>query len=276
MADQSDVEIALVSEITNIFYPAGLSAGGPLTQAVKIYRGWPSTASLRTDLAAGTLNVTVFPIADTSRNTTRWADGVVSTSRTTPSLTVSVSGNSATFAGSAATGQLAGLLVDALTVVHRTVTADTPELVAAALGQLIRMRRIALVSGATVTVPGARLLVGRVEVDQPVLRWTRSQLQQFRISCWCPDPISRDGVASAIDNSLSSRSFIDLGDGSTGRLRYVGTTEFDQSQDAALYRRDLVYSVDYLTTVSDALPSMIFGDTTLAPLGSGIVKNLLS
>ena len=108
MADQSDVEIALVSEITNIFYPAGLSAGGPLTQAVKIYRGWPSTASLRTDLAAGTLNVTVFPIADTSRNTTRWADGVVSTSRTTPSLTVSVSGNSATFAGSAATGSWPG------------------------------------------------------------------------------------------------------------------------------------------------------------------------
>ncbi len=276
MADQSDVETALVSQITNILYPNGLSASGLLTQAAKIYRGWPSTASLRTDLAAGTLNVTVFPKADTLRNTTRWTDGVVSTSGTSPSLTVSVSGNSATFAGSAATGQLAGLLVDALTVVHRTVAADTPELVAAALGQLIRARRIALVSGATVTVPGAGLLVGRVVADQTVLCWTRSQLQLFRISCWCPDPTSRDSVASAIDNALSARSFIELNDGSTGRLRYVGTTEFDQSQDAALYRRDLVYSVDYLTTVADALPPMIFGDTTLAPLGSGIVKSLLS
>ncbi len=276
MADQSDVENALVSTITNILYPNGYSSGGVLTQTVKIYRGWPNTASLRTDLAAGTLNVTVFPKADTSRNTTRWAEGLVSTGAATPSLTVNVTGPCATFAGSAETGQLAGLLVDSLAVVHRTVTGDTPELVAAALAELIRTQRIAVATGATVTVPGAALLLGRIVADQPVLCWTRSQLQQFRISCWCPDPTSRDSVASTIDSALSSVGFIALSDGSSGRLRYVATTEFDRSQDAALYRRDLVYSVDYLTTVSNTLPSMIFGDTTLAPLGSGSVTTLLS
>lgn len=154
MADQSDVENALVSAITNILYPSGSSSGGVLTQTVKIYRGWPNTASLRTDLAAGTLNVTVFPKADTSRNTTRWAEGLVSTGGATPSLTVNVTGPCATFAGSADTGQLAGLLVDLLAVVHRTVTGDTPELVAAVLAELIRTRRIAVVAGATITVPG--------------------------------------------------------------------------------------------------------------------------
>jgi hypothetical protein len=276
MADQSDVENALVSTITAVLYPNGSSSSGTLAQAVKIYRGWPNTASLRTDLAAGTLNVTVFPKADTSRNTTRWAEGLVLTSTTTASLTVNVTGTSVTFGGSAGTGQLAGMLVDSLGVVHRTVTGDTPELVAAALAELIRTQRIALVNGATVTVPGAGLLLARVVADQSVLCWTRSQLQQFRISCWCPDPSSRDCVASTIDNALSSVSFISLSDGSSGRLRYVGTTEFDQSQDAALYRRDLVYSVDYLTTVSNTLPTMIFGDTTLAPLGSGSVTTLLS
>ncbi len=276
MADQSDVATALVSAITTILYPNGAASVGLLAQTVKIYRGWPNTASLRTDLAANSLNVTVFPIADTARNTTRWADGLVPTSSVTPPLTVSVSGTSAIFGGSADAGQLAGLLVDSMAVVHRTVAADTPELVAATLGQLIRTKRIALVSGATVTVPGAGLLLGRVVADQPVLRWTRSQQQQFRISCWCPDPASRDSVASVIDTALSPHSFLAFNDGSTGRLRYVGTTEFDQSQDAALYRRDLVYSVDYLTIVSDVLPSMIFGDTTLAPLGSGNVKTLLS
>ena len=276
MADQSDVENALVSTITNVLYPNGSSSGGALAQTVKIYRGWPNTASLRTDLAAGTLNVTVFPKADTSRNTTRWVEGLMRTGNVTPSLTVNVIGSSATFAGSAGTGQLAGLLVDSLAVVHRTVAEDTPELVAAALAELIRTQRIALVNGATITVPGVGLLLGRIVADQPVLCWTRSQLQQFRISCWCPDPTSRDSVASTIDNALSSISFIALNDGSSGRLRYVATTEFDQSQDAALYRRDLVYSVDYLTTISNTLPSMIFGDTTLAPLGSGGVTTLLS
>ncbi len=276
MADQSDVEAAIVAAVTAILYPNGTSADGLLGQTVKIYRGWPHTAALRSDLAAGTLNVTVFPKAHTSRNTTRWAEGLVPTATAAPSLTVSVNGTSATFAGSAAAGQLAGLLVNSLAVVHRTVAGDTPDLVAATLGQLLRAQRIALVNGATVAVPGAALLLGRVVADQPVLRWTRSQLQQFLISCWCPDPGSRDGVAAAIDAALSSVGFIALGDGSSGRLRYVGTTEFDQSQDAALYRRDLIYSVDYLTTVADVLPSMIFGDTVLGPIGSGSVSNLLS
>ena len=276
MADQSDVETALVSVITNALYPNGTLAEGIIPQTMKIYRGWPNTASLRTDLAADTLTVTVFPIADTSRNTTRWADGLVPTGNVTPSLSVTVSGTTVAFAGLAEAGQLAGILVDSLAVVHRTVVGDTPELVAATLGQLIRAQRIVLVDGATVTIPGAGLLLGRVVAEQPVLRWTRSQLQQFRVSCWCPSPTSRDTIASAIDTALASLSFIDLSDGSSGRLRYVGTTEFDQSQDAALYRRDLAYSVDYLTTISEVLPSMIFGDTTLAPPGSSIVKSLLS
>ena len=276
MADQSDVAAALVSEITDILYPSGLSHGGLLSQTVKIYRGWPSTASLRTDLAANTLNVSVFANVSTPCNTTRWAEGCIPSVNVTPSLKVDVSGTSATFSGTASTGQLAGLLVDTLAVVHRTMAGDSPELVAATLASMIRSRRIALANGGTVTVPGAGLLVGRVVADQTMLRWTRSQLQQFRISCWCPDPDSRDRVVSAIDTALATRTFIDLADGSSGRLRYEGTTEFDQSQDAALYRRDLIYSVDYLTTVTDVLPSMIFGDTTLAPLGSGIVKSLLS
>jgi hypothetical protein len=274
MADQSDVEAALVSAITNVLYPNGLSSDGLLSQTCKVFRGWPNTASLRADLAAGRLNVTVFPDTET-RNTTRWPDDIVSATGTTPSLSVQTDSVSATFSGSADGGQLAGLLVDRLAVVHRTVAGDTPELVAANLGAMIRTQRIATVAGATVTVPGAGLIVGRVVADQAVLRWTRSQCQRFRLTFWCPDPTSRDRAAAAIDAALSRQTFIDLDDGTTGRLRFVSTTVFDQSQDAALYRRDLIYSVDYLTTVADVLPSMIFGDVTLAPIGAAVTQSLL-
>ena len=276
MADESDVEATLVSMISGVLYPNGLSSAGLLSQPVKIYRGWPNAASLRADLAAGTLNVTVFPEAGATRNTTRWPDGVVSSSGGTATLSVQVTGSSATFSGAAGLGQVAGLLVDRLAVVHRTVAGDTPDLVAATLGKLINSQRITTVSWSTVTVPGVGFMVGRVVADTSVLRWTRSQLQRFRITCWCPTPTSRDLVAPAIDTALASSAFITFGDGSSGRLRYVGTTLFDQSHDAALYRRDLVYSVDYLTTVADVLLSMIFGDTTLAPMGAGIVQSLLS
>ena len=276
MADQSDVEAALVTAVTAVLYPDGLSSKGLLSTSVKVYRGWPNAAALRADLGAGTLNVTVFPEAGTTRNTTRWTDGIVSSQIVAPSLDVQVTGTTARFSGTAAAGQLAGLLVDRLAVVHRTVTGDTPELVAATLGAFIRTQRIATVIGAAVTVPGAGLVVGRVVCDQTALHWTRSQVQHFRVTCWCPDPASRDLVAAAIDAALSAVTFLDLADGSAGRLRYVGGTVFDQSHDAALYRRDLVYSVEYLTTVAEALPSMIFGDTTLAPMGAGVVESLLS
>ena len=44
----------------------------------------------------------------------------------------------------------------------------------------------------------------------------------------------------------------------------------------ALYRRDLVYSVEYATTVSVTMPSMIFGDATMSPRGPGVARSLLS
>ena len=114
MADQSDVENALVSAITNILYPNGLSSAGLLAQSVKIYRGWPNTASLRTRSGGGHAERDRVP---ESRHVTQHdalgGRRCVPTSSATPALTVSVSGNSATFAGSADVGQLAGLLVDA-------------------------------------------------------------------------------------------------------------------------------------------------------------------
>ena len=65
---------------------------------------------------------------------------------------------------------------------------------------------------------------------------------------WCPDPAVRDTVAGAIDTALASLRFIALPDGTQGRLIYAGGADFDQSQDAALYRRDLLYGVEYATT----------------------------
>ena len=61
MADQSDVEIALVNVVAAALYPDGtdkFSVPGP---DCRIYRGWPNSAALDADLAAGKINVTVFP-----------------------------------------------------------------------------------------------------------------------------------------------------------------------------------------------------------------------
>jgi hypothetical protein len=276
MADQSDVEAALAHLVSGVIYPQGTNAPSILGVDCRIYRGWPNSAALNADLAAKRVNITVFPEPRQQLNTTRWSDEFMPVAAVAPTLTVSVDGNAATFGGSAAPGQVAGLLADNMAVVHRTEAGDTPAMVAAILASYLRTQRAAVLSDATVTVPGARLLIGRVVADQRFTEELRRQLQRFRITCWCPDPASRDAAAAAVDVALAAQPFIALPDGTQGRLRFVSSAVFDQSQDAQLYRRDLVYSVDYSTTQTTTLPSMIFGDATFAPRGAGIVHTLLS
>lgn len=275
MADQSDVEAALVRAIGAVLYPAGAAAPSLVGVLCRVYRGWPNAAALDADLAAGVVNVTVFPQPGHMTNTTRWADEVTVPTLVLPQLNVTVTGQTAKFSGIAVAGQIAGLLVDGLAVVHRTTATDTPALVAAVLASQIRTQRIALLSGTAVTVPGAGLLIGRVVADQMTLVATRRQRQGFRISFWCPDPGSRDAVAGAVDGALSALDFIALPDSTAGRLRFVASSAFDQGEDARLYRRDLVYDVDYATTVASVLPEMIFGDLAVAPDGGAVVLNRL-
>jgi hypothetical protein len=269
MADQSDVETALADLAVGVLYPGGLAAPSLLGMACLVYRGWPDGQALERDLAAGMVHVSVFPASGEQRNTTRWAEEFSPLATVAPSLSIGVAGNVATIGGRADPGQLVGLLVDNMAVVHRTRAGDTPAMVAAVLAADIRTRRVAVLDGAHVTVPGAGRMIGRVVADQAVLGETRRQRAGFRLSCWCADPVTRDAVAGAIDAAMSLRNFIGLADGMQGRLRHVSTSVFDEGRKAGIFRRDLVYDVEYATTALTKLPSMIFGDVTVSPGGGG-------
>ena len=262
MADQSDVENALVNLVSGSLYPNGTDAASLPGPDCRIYRGWPSSAALDKDLSAGTINVTVFPGSGAGRTTTRYAEQWVG-SPAEPSLTAEVAGTSVTFGGTAESGQIAGILVDSRSYAYRIQTGDTPELVAANLAAMARDNSVVQLSGSIVTIAGAGSLEARIVADAPAKQEVRRQEQDFRISCWCPTPASRDAAAAAIDQSLSSIRFLALPDGTQGRLVYSGTTVFDQSQNASLYRRDLMYSVEYATIRSASQPAMLFGNLVL-------------
>ena len=78
----------------------------------------------------------------------------------------------------------------------------------------------------------------------------------------------RDTTSSLIDQSLSASTFVTLADGSSARLRNIGTRVFDQSQNANLYRRDLLLEVEYATIITQTLPSVVFGISGLLPNGT--------
>ncbi len=259
MADQSDVESALVTVASNALYPNGTAAASVPGVDCRIYRGWPNAAALDSDLRAGIVNVTVFPSPDPGRATTRYQQEWVAAA-VAPTLTTSVSANTVSFGGIGDSGQVAGILADASTYAYRTAAGDTPASVAANLAAQIRADRIVLVSASTVTIPGAGRLVARVVADASAWKEIRRQSRSFRITCWCPTPVLRDLAAIAIDQLLADMPFLDLADGTQARLIYCGTAVFDQSQDALLYRRDLLYSAEYVTTLAASMPSMLFGE----------------
>jgi hypothetical protein len=277
MADQSDVENALVAAITATLYPnsaaeASIICTGRVT--IRVYRGWPVSAALQDDLANGVVNVSVFPNGE-PRDTTRYPTAWTVTTATIPTLTVAVANSTVAFAGTTAAGQMAGIALDGATYVYLVQTGDTTALVAAALAaQIIAAGQIVQIAGATLTIPAASRLFARVEQSQSAFRETRRQKQSFRVSCWCPDPILRDQVAAAIDATMANTTFLTLADGTAARITLAGGATIDQSENATLYRRDLIYAADYATTLTAAQPAMVFGTGTLSS-PAGALSSLL-
>ena len=262
MADQSDVEAALVELVSSALYPGGPAAGSAVGPICRVYRGWPSSAALDEDLAAGTVNVSVFPLAGQQRNTTRFPD-VWTVRPNHERLQVKVTDDSVTFSGCADAGQVAGLLLDQTTYRYVTKAGDTPRRVALGLIGQLGPKRLALLLDETIRFYNVGRLVARVVGPAVATREVRRQQQAFRLSFWCPTPAVRDHVVALADLSLAAQSFIDLPDGSSARLRYVRSETIDRASDATLFRRDLIYDVEYATMLQEVQAAMLFGDLRL-------------
>ncbi len=271
MADQSDVEAALAALVAGFLYPHGTAAACAVGFGCRVYRGWPQRVALDADLAAGLAHISVVAGVSGQRTTTRYPDEWRSMRPRTPTLVAVATVGGVTFSGDAAAGQLVGVAVGGVGYVHRTVTGNSPVGVAAELATLIPGSHAV---GAVLSIPGV-LATARVVADQTGSRETRRQPQAFRVICWTATPGPRDVLASCVDAALSAVDFIGLADGSAGRLRFVSSGLSDRARDAGLYRRDLLYSVDYATTQTSVLPSLLFHGTTLRA-GGGAARETLT
>ena len=224
---------------------------------VRAHRGWPLPASLNTSLAAEALTITVRAKPGTWRETTRWPSRW-RTSPVMPGLTVTVAGDTATFAGTGGDGQIAGVAADGQGWVYRSRAGDTAELVASSLAQLVIPGRLAIASGASVRLPGATDLLARTGADAVASREKRRQEQVFEIVLWCPDPLARDWAGALIDFAVSETPFLDV-DGEACRLLGRGVSDDDGMETARLYKREVELLVEYPTLEQATQPTMLFG-----------------
>jgi hypothetical protein len=262
MADISDVEQALADVVTSILYPAGSSQSSIIGALCRVYRGWPNSATLNADLSVGTVNITVLSDNDSGRTTTRylpeWQNQTAQ-----PGVLTAVAGQTINIFGSPMVGDIIGALIDGSTYAYRVQSGDTNDLVASNLALLIQSSLPASARMSVITVPGAHSIAVRAVRCGYVSFESRRQEKDVRIICWCPTPQIRDSVASAIDAAIDQSSFIILPDETNARVIYRHTASYDQAQNALLYRRDLVYTVEYPTVTLTQQPSMLFGASDL-------------
>ena len=258
MADISDVEQAIAGIVTGILYPEGSSQSSIVGALCRIYRGWPNSATLNSDLAAGAVNVTVVADNDSGRTTTRYLPRWHATSAPSGAK-ATATGQAIAISGTPVAGDVVGAVVDGVPFAYRVEAGDTTALVAANLERLIRTSRFANLQGSEIRIPGATSVIARVVRDNIASFESRRQEKDVRIICWCPAPAVRDAVAAAIDARIDQAGFLVLPDATRARIGYHNTSSYDQAQNALLYRRDLVYTVEYATITSVQQPSMLFG-----------------
>jgi hypothetical protein len=259
MADLSDVETAVLACVTGCIYPNGTDAPSSIGPSCRLYRGWPMSASLNADLAAGKVNITISPDSQPGRTTTRYAPQWSGTSCAC-SVSANIMDCCVTFSGTVTSGIAIGLRIDSRAYSYRPLATDTLDIIAAVMAAQIQQDQIALASGATVTIPGATALAARTVSDSVSLQEIRRQERQIRVICWCSNPGLRDTASSVVDTGLAGQPFVVLEDGSSARITYEGTLVYDQSQNALLYRRDLLYMAEYPTMITGTMPGMLFGE----------------
>ncbi len=273
MADLADVMNALVAAVDRVLYPNGDAAPSLLGTPFRIYPGEPVPDQLDADLAAGTINVSVFPL-DGEINTTRFPPDWHQATPPAVTLAAAVAGNTVTLSGSVSTPQNLALLVDGKSYVYAVAAADTLATIAAALAALVSADQGASSAGPALTIPGAHRIVARAGGAGTSIREVKRQLRRFRISFWCSDPNARNAAAAPVDAALGGTTFLTLADGTFGRLVYHASPLVDKAEKAALYRRDLVYSVEYGTTQIESdteiivLQELLQSGTSRAMLGS--------
>lgn len=280
MADQSDVEVALVSTIADVLYPSGVVGYPPATVLgcpARVGRGWPDAVSLDQDLRASILDVTVYPRPGAERNTTRFTPQWTVTAGPQPqTLTLTAAGQAITVAGAQPSPfyfhNLAVVTAGGVFYAYKTQSTDTPTTIAAALAAEIPG---ATVAGPVITVPADFEIVAlRVGTVGTISREVSRQERQFQIVVWAFNPDIRDAACKLIKPALDAIEFLSLADGSQARMYYALSVETDAPEKEILYRRDLIYCVEWASFQTDEVAQIVTTQVDLTATVPGAIDTI--
>lgn len=280
MADQIDVENALIAMIAQTIYPNGTGQTSIAGVPCVVYAGWPTASRLDADLIAGKTHISVFPTA-IERNTTRYPKEWKAQAVNAATLTITVNGQAVTVGGAMPAPFTAHNLVLAVSgkdYTYAVQSTDTLTSIATALAALLAVDFAGTSSaGAVITIPvAAHISAVRIGTSGTSIMEIRRQERVFQITVWSDTPAHRDAVIQPVDIALANTQFLTLADGTAARLIYKNSPVTDNNQKAKLYRRDLMYSVEYATTQTEADYQIIAAQSNFSNQPSGATAPISS
>ncbi len=267
MADLSDVEAALAQLAVTAIYPAGTAQPSVAGVTVTVASGWPEPQQLDGIMAAGNAMVTVFSKLGCEENTTRFVPVMTAVNGVPAAqLTLAVAGNRITVGGAIHPGEAASVLVNYQAYHHGVQAGDSFASIAGALAALIPN---ASASGTVITVAQAFDIAASVSVPVAMQAEIARQRKEFLISIWAATPAIRALLGASVDLYMkaAAQKRIVLPDETLARLTYRGTLETDHLAKERIYRRDLRYEVEYVTSSGELDNTVTSFSTAVVPAG---------
>jgi len=259
MADISDVTARLAQMAAAAVYPSGAGQPSVAGVDVRIFEGWPIASSLDADIAAGKANVSIFPMPGGSAPVFQVLDETYVITPAVHGLSASISGDTVTLVGTPGSGEYASIVADERFAYSR-VGADIPTILNAIAADAAANYQGVVVSGDSITFPTTRL-VCNIGAPATAGKVTHRQRDAIFITVWAPTPALRNLLAESIDVALKAVNRLTFPDTSQGLLVASHQNQLDDRQTASIYRRDLVFTVEYATLAT----FQVFEVTTFNP-----------
>ena len=247
MADIGDVTALLASMANAACYPHGATAptvtGG--TKDIHVNEGWPLPESLDALIAAGQTAVSVLPLRLSAPAVFQVLDEVYVLVPAAHGLAATIAGGTVTVTGAPGLTEYLTITADGRRSYSRLGASTAAILSAIAVDAASDYAGVAVVGNA-ITFPTTRLSV-QIGAAATLGRVTHRQRQSVMITVWAPTPALRNTVGAAIDVAMKAVNRLTFPDTSQGLMVASHSEQRDERQVASIYRRDIVFNVDYAT-----------------------------
>ena len=230
---------------------------------VRIFEGWPLPDQLDLDLGGKQLltgattptarpdgpmaNVSIFPFLGTSRSGPYQI--LNKTYVIVPpaiNLTVTLSGTAITITGTPAPGEFVTVVADRQFIYSQTGSTAAAILASLQTAAEANYGGVTLV-GSTLTIPADYAIVVRQGGRATMGRVIQRECQSVTVTVWAPDHATRTALSKPIDVAIKTNIVVTMPDTTEAKIIYLRTNVIDDNQNVTVYRRDLVYDVEYAT-----------------------------